>query len=305
MAIEYGTIAVVPKGEWDSNTQYEVANLVTLDGSSYVAHTEPPVGTLPTNMAYWQVSAQGTSKATADSVGTVKPDGVTTEVNTDGVLSAKIATQSTAGMVKGSPGITVGTGGAIDVNTAFTQATELANIIAGEAIAQVLGKISKSIATTMNLDQNALLKNMLTNMDANDSSKIPTSAFIHTLVERIGMGEDLDIGDNLTAAFNALNSNLVDYITYRDFAFTDLSFTAGTIGTRGYQGTIPSDTLAISGYTPIAFSIVFANDSSQYIPITIYATTSGILYFNLYRATTSSVSGAAVTVRAVYRKSLV
>ena len=208
MAIEYGTIAVVPKGEWDSGIQYEVANLVTRDGSSYVAHTKPPVGTLPSNTAYWQVSAQGTSKATADSVGTVKPDGVTTEVSADGTLSAKTATQSTAGMVKGSPGITVGTGGAIDVNTAFTQATELANIIAGEAIAQVLGKISKSIATTMNLDQNALLKNMLTNMDANDSSKIPTSAFIHTLVERIGMGEDLDIGDNLTAAFNALNSNL-------------------------------------------------------------------------------------------------
>lgn len=208
MAEIYGTIGIRPMGEYNPDTKYELLNLVNYDGSSYVAHTEPPVGTLPTNMAYWQVSAQGTSKATADSVGTVKPDGVTTEVNTDGVLSAKIATQSTTGMVKGSPGITVGTGGAIDVNTAFTQATELANIIAGEAIAQVLGKISKSIATTMNLDQNALLKNMLTNMDANDSSKIPTSAFIHTLVERIGMGEDLDIGDNLTAAFNALNSNL-------------------------------------------------------------------------------------------------
>lgn len=213
MAIEYGTIAVVPKGEWDSNTQYEVANLVTLDGSSYIAHTQPPVGTLPTNTAYWQVSAQGTSKATAESVGTVKPDGVTTEVSADGTLSAKTATQSTAGMVKGSPGITVGTGGAIDVNTAFTQATELANIIAGEAIAQVLGKISKAIATTMNLDQNALLKNMLTNMDANDQNKINTAAYVHTLTERIGMSTELTAGANLTAALNALNSNLAVLVT--------------------------------------------------------------------------------------------
>ncbi|WP_312448543.1 hypothetical protein [Lacrimispora sp.] len=208
MAIEYGTIAIVPKGEWDSGTQYEVANLVTRDGSSFLAHTKPPVGTLPTNTAYWQVSAQGTSKATAGSVGTVKPDGVTTEVSADGTLSAKTATQSTAGMVKGSTGITVGTGGALDVNTAFTQATELANIIAGEAISQVLGKISKSIAVTMGLDQNALLKNMLTNIDANDQNKIPTAAFIHTLYDRIGMGTSLTAGANLTAVVEALNSNL-------------------------------------------------------------------------------------------------
>jgi hypothetical protein len=53
MAIEYGTIAIVPKGEYESGTQYEVANLVTRDGSSFLAHTKPPVGTLPTNTAYW------------------------------------------------------------------------------------------------------------------------------------------------------------------------------------------------------------------------------------------------------------
>jgi hypothetical protein len=208
MAIEYGTIAVVPKGEWSSNIQYEVANLVTHDGSSFLAHTKPPIGTLPTNTAYWQVSAQGTSKATAGSVGTVKPDGVTTEVNVDGAMSVKTATQSALGLVKGSAGISVGAGGAIDVNTAFTQVTELANIIAGETIAQVLGKISKSIAVTMGLDQNALLKNMLTNIDANDQNKIPTSAFIHTLYDRIGMGTSLTAGANLTAVVESLNSNL-------------------------------------------------------------------------------------------------
>lgn len=84
--------------------------------------------------------------------------------------------QSTLGVVNGSAGITVGADGAINVNTFFMQATTLANIIAGETIAQVLGKISKSIATTMNLDQNALLKSMLTNVDMNDS-KLYTSVF--------------------------------------------------------------------------------------------------------------------------------
>jgi hypothetical protein len=204
----YGTIGMLPDGEFDPDKKYELLNLVSYDGSSYVVHTDPPKGTPPTDLNYWQVSALGTSKATADSVGTVKPDGTTTEVSTDGSLSVKTATQNTLGLVKGSNGITVGSDGSIDINTLFTQATELANIIAGEAIASVFGKVAKSIAVTMGLNENALLKNMLTNMDANDQNKVPTSAFVHTLWARIGMGEDLDIGANLTAVVKALNSNL-------------------------------------------------------------------------------------------------
>ena len=208
MAIEYGTVAIVPKGDWNVETQYEVANLVTKDGSSYLAHTRPPVGTLPTNMDYWQVSAQGGNKATADAPGVVKPDGKTTTVDKDGTMSVKTATQSAVGAVKGGAGVKVGADGSLDINTTFTQAAQLANIIAGEAIAQVLGKVSKAIATTMSLDQNALLKNMLTNIDANDQNKIPTSALVHTLVERIGMGTELTAGARLTEAINQFNGDL-------------------------------------------------------------------------------------------------
>lgn len=208
MAVEYGTIGIRPMRTYDPDTKYGLLQLVEYDGSSYVAHTDPPLGTLPTNTAYWQTSAQGTSKATADSVGTVKPDGTTTEVSTDGSLSVKTAAQNALGLVKGSDGIKVGTDGSIDVNTIFTQATELANIIAEEAISSVLGKISKAIAVTIGLNENAVLKSMLTNMDANDNTKINTAAFIHTLYERIGMGTELTAGANLTAVVEALNSNL-------------------------------------------------------------------------------------------------
>lgn len=216
MAVEYGTIGIRPMRGWDPDTKYDLLNLVDHDGSSYVAHTDPPKGSLPTDTNYWQTSAQGTSKATADSVGTVKPDGTTTEVSTDGSLSVKTATQDALGLVKGSDGINVGSDGAVNLNTDFTQATELANIIAEEAIASVLGKISKSIAVTMNLDQNALLKNMLTNMDANDPNKINTAAYVHTLTERIGMGEELTAGANLTAAVNEVNSNLNNKVNTAD-----------------------------------------------------------------------------------------
>ena len=208
MAVEYGTIAVVPMGTWENSKDYDVGNLVELDGSSYVAKVKPPAGMLPTDTAYWQISAKGASKATVDIAGVVKPDGVTTEVDANASLSVKKATQSTVGLVKGSDDIKVGADGSIDVDTTFTQATELANIIAGEAIASVLGKVSKAIAITMSLDQNALLKNMLTSIDGNSSEKVPTQAYIHTLVERIGMGTELTAGANLTEVANKLSSNL-------------------------------------------------------------------------------------------------
>lgn len=220
MAVEYGTIAVVPMGTWENSKDYDVGNLVELDGSSYVAKVKPPAGMLPTDTAYWQISAKGASKATVDIAGVVKPDGVTTEVDANASLSVKKATQSTVGIVKGSDDIKVGADGSIDVDTTFTQATELANIIAGEAIASVLGKVSKAIAITMSLDQNALLKNMLTSIDGNSSEKVPTQAYIHTLVERIGMGTELTAGANLTEVANKLSSNLVSKLGTGSFTFT-------------------------------------------------------------------------------------
>jgi hypothetical protein len=197
-------------GTYDPDTKYDLLNLVEYDGSSYVAYTDPSLGSVPTNTAYWQVSAQGTGKATVDSVGTVKPDGTTTEVSTNGSMSVKKASHDTLGVVKGSNGIKVGADGRIDVNTLFTQATEVANIIAGEAIASALGKISKSIAVTMGLNENVVLKSMITNVDVNDSTKFNSAAYVHKLTERIGMGEELAAGANLTAGLNALNSNLAD-----------------------------------------------------------------------------------------------
>lgn len=209
MAVNYGQVAIVPKGVWNAETQYKVNNLVEYDGSSYVAKVQPPVGTLPTDTSYWQVSAAGTKKATADSLGTVMPDGTTTEIKEDGKLSAKTAQQNALGVVKGSDDIIVGEDGNLTVNTTFEQATEIANIIAGEAIKSVLGKVSKAIATTMSLDENALLKNMISGIDVNDGNKVPSSAYIHSLVERIGMGTAIEGGfDNLTAGLNSVNNNL-------------------------------------------------------------------------------------------------
>lgn len=245
MAVNYGQVAIVPKGVWNAETQYKVNNLVEYDGSSYVAKVQPPVGTLPTDTSYWQVSAAGTKKATADSLGTVMPDGTTTEIKEDGKLSAKTAQQNALGVVKGSDDVTVGEDGNLTVNTTFEQATEIANIIAGEAIKSVLGKVSKAIATTMSLDENALLKNMISGIDVNDGNKVPSSAYIHSLVERIGMGTAIEGGfDNLTAGLNSVNNNLSKRLLVgNNIASADLSNDMpderfGTLSMRFSDGTI-------------------------------------------------------------------
>lgn len=205
---DLGKIAVTDGGNYSASTTYEKLTFVHYQGDAYMT-LKTVKGVTPTDDGVnYRRFCKSAELATASKAGIVMPDGTTTTVDSSGYLSAKKATQSTTGIVKGSNSIKVGSDGAIDVNTTFTQAVNLANIITGEAIATILGKVSKAIATTMNLNQNALLKSMLTSIDANDSSKIPTAAYIHTLVERIGMGTQLTDGANLTEAANNLNSNL-------------------------------------------------------------------------------------------------
>lgn len=274
MAVNYGQVAIVPKGEWNVETQYKVNNLVSYDGSSYVAKVQPPVGTLPTDTSYWQVSAAGTKKATADSLGTVMPDGTTTSVGEDGKLSVNTAQQDALGVVKGSDDITVGEDGTLTVNTTFEQATELANIIAGEAIKSVLGKVSKAIATTMSLDENALLKNMISGIDVNDGNKVPSSAYIHSLVERIGMGTALEGGfDNLTAGLNSVNNNLSNRFSSDSLVYNsidDIPKSGSCFGT--ISKSIKIGTITIPAYSRFSFintgtstdGALFAIDSNGY-----------------------------------------
>lgn len=228
---DLGKVVITDGGNYDPDTTYEKITFVHYGSDTYMT-LKTVTGITPIDDGVnYKLFCRSAELATADVPGTVKPDGTTITVDEEtGALSSKTATQSEAGIVKGSAGIKVGPGGTLDVNTAFTQATELANIIANEAIATVLGKVSKTIATTMNLDQNAVLKNMLTNIDADDQNKIPTTKLTHALWNRIGMGEDLDIGANLTAVVKALNSNLNNNAVVS----TGLSLNWGTVEAGGY-----------------------------------------------------------------------
>jgi len=77
-----------------------------------------------------------------------------------------------------------------------------------------------------------------------------------------------------------------------------LSYNAGTIGTRGAQGSKSLGT-ELGTYTRVLGVYVYkVSDSSAYIPITF--THGSTLYCNLYRATGNAVSNTSVGIRVIY-----
>lgn len=205
---DLGKVVVTDGGTYSASVTYEKLTFVHYNNDAYLT-LKTVKGVTPTDDGVnYRLFCKSAATATTSKAGIVMPDGTTIGIS-NGKITAKTATQTTVGVVKGSNDINVGKDGALSLNTKFEQATALANIVAGEALKVVLGKVSKAIATTMNLDENALLKNMISGIDVNDGNKVPSSAYIHSLVERIGMGTALEGGfDNLTAGLNSVNNNL-------------------------------------------------------------------------------------------------
>lgn len=74
-----------------------------------------------------------------------------------------------------------------------------------------------------------------------------------------------------------------------------VSFSAGTIGTRAVQYTVPHSTI---GGTPICAYVTSISDSSSFFPVTFsYGST---FYINIYRCVSSDVSGASIAFKILY-----
>lgn len=52
-----GKVAIMPKGEFNELTEYQVLDLVTYQGSSYIS-LQKTTGNLPTDEEYWQLVAE-------------------------------------------------------------------------------------------------------------------------------------------------------------------------------------------------------------------------------------------------------
>ena len=55
----------VPRGEWSPTIAYDQGDIVTYEGSSYIAGQDVPAGTFPTNSVYWDLLAEGGADGTA------------------------------------------------------------------------------------------------------------------------------------------------------------------------------------------------------------------------------------------------
>lgn len=55
--VNLGKVMVTPKGVWSNSTAYSKLDIVTNQGSSYIAKKNVPSGTALTNTTYWQVMA--------------------------------------------------------------------------------------------------------------------------------------------------------------------------------------------------------------------------------------------------------
>lgn len=88
---------------------------------------------------------------------------------------------------------------------------------------------------------------------------------------------------------------------WRDFTFSDITFSAGTIGTRAVQ---LNTNCQVSGYRPTGFIMRNINDSSAYLPVVFFNDAMTLLYANFYRAKSSAYShtGVDLKVRVFYEK---
>lgn len=125
---------------------------------------------------------------------------------------------------------------------------------------------------------------------------------LYEVITAIAVGETLTVGTNITATtvgseLTALNNKYY----YRDYSFT-LSYSGGTIGTRGAQGYFGLDSDAVA----VSATITYVSSSDRFIPVVFTSTSSGTnpaIYCNLYRCDTNSLSSAPqVTVRVLYRR---
>lgn len=77
-----GKVAITPKGEYSNATTYQLLDLITYDGSSYLALKET-TGNLPTNNEYWQLIAEKGQDGINGKDGTNGIDGKTPIKGTD------------------------------------------------------------------------------------------------------------------------------------------------------------------------------------------------------------------------------
>ena len=84
--ISAGRVLIMPRGAFDINTQYEMLDLVSYNGSSYLALTTT-IGNLPTDTTKWMLSAYGGNAANvAGNFAVIETTDIATVTHNEGTL---------------------------------------------------------------------------------------------------------------------------------------------------------------------------------------------------------------------------
>lgn len=65
-----GRVLLIPRGNYDATRTYEMLDMVTYNGSSYICKQEC-TGVVPTNTTYWMLNASGSAVAYINDIGDV------------------------------------------------------------------------------------------------------------------------------------------------------------------------------------------------------------------------------------------
>lgn len=90
--VNAGRVLIIPKGTWSNLQNYEMLDLVSLDGVAYLARAAS-VGQNPstdTSMTYWQPFGTASEIATTSKPGLVMPDGQTITIDATGLIQADL-----------------------------------------------------------------------------------------------------------------------------------------------------------------------------------------------------------------------
>lgn len=90
--VNAGRILIMPKGDWSALTTYDMLDLVSYNGTAYLAR-QTNVGQNPstdTSQTYWQPFGSASSIATTTAPGLVMPDGDTITVDGSGLIEVNI-----------------------------------------------------------------------------------------------------------------------------------------------------------------------------------------------------------------------
>lgn len=132
--IDLGAVVPIGKGDWNSSTTYERANIVRHNSTAWVCKVATSTGVEPSeDSSDWYLLVRDTSSVTSvngkrgdvivDTVTTPNANDNSTKItNTEWVRrhvsnsKPPVATNTTVGTVKAGTGVTIGSGGAVNVN---------------------------------------------------------------------------------------------------------------------------------------------------------------------------------------------